>query len=271
MTASTPLIGKFTSVARAAGAAERTHRVVLSALAATLAFVFVSGVTNDDMLKVYVATLRIVDGQLPYRDFYPQNVPLANVLAAPVFAVVPTIGIAALILAIVLNVIATLLMYGLILGLTADRRAALVAGLLTALWYCQIGGYYFDQVAYLFGLAAFARYASRSDGAGVGATEGLLLGCGGLAKQTVGTFVFAAFVATVLLARGWKPLLRRQFLAGLFVPPLALCAYLAAIDGWQGFYASAIVQPAEYARGGTNLWRLAIDFLRPWKIGRAHV
>jgi hypothetical protein len=167
---------------------------------------------------------------------------------------------------VTLNVSATLLMHRLILRLTGHRVAAVVAGVLMAVWYCQIGGYYFDQVTYLFGFAAFVRYATRRDGAGVGATEGLLLACAGLAKQTVGTFVVAAFVATVLLFDGWKPLLRPRCLAAFAGPLLGFCAYLTAIDGWQQFYAYAIVQPAEYGRAGheSNPWRLATDFVRPW-------
>ena len=232
----------------------RPDVAALAALAATMACIFVGGVGNDDLLKVYAATLRIVDGQLPYRDFFPQNAPLANVLAAPVFAVLPTIGTAALALAVALNVAATLLMHRLIMRLTGNRVPAFVAGVLMAVWYCQIGGYYFDQVTYLLGLAAFARYAARPGGAGGGAgagiTEGLLLACGGLAKQTVGTFVAAAFVVTVLLCDGWKPLLRPRFIAAFAGPLLAFSAYLTAIDGWQQFYTYAIVQPAEYAGRG---------------------
>ena len=240
--------------------------LLLIAIAAAMAFFFVGGVSNDDLLKVYAATLRIVAGQLPYRDFFPQNAPLANVLAAPAFAVLPTIGTAALALAVTLNVAATLLMHRFILRLTGQRVPALVAGVLMAVWYCQIGGYYFDQVTYLLGFAAFARYAERPDGAGAGATEGLLLACAGLAKQTVGAFVLAAFVATVLLFDGWKPLLRPRFLAAFAAPLLAFCAYLTVIGGWQQFYTYAIVQPAEYGSRGyeSNPWRLATDFVQPW-------
>ena len=210
-----------------------------------MAFIFVGGVGNEDLLKVYAATLRIVDGQLPYRDFFPQNAPLASVLAAPVFAVLPTTGTAVLALAVALNVAATLLMHRLILRLTGQRAPAFVAGVLMAVWYCQIGGYYFDQVTYLLALAAYVRYVSRPGvagggafgGTGAGVTEGLLLACGGLAKQTVGTFVLAAFVATVLLFDGWKPLLRPRFLVAFAGPLLAFCAYLTAIGGWEQFYA----------------------------------
>ena len=258
------------AAARTETGCARSDVAALTAVAAAMAFFFVGGVANDDLLKVYAATLRIVDGQLPYRDFFPQNVPLASVLAAPAFAMLPTIGTAALALAVTLNVAATLLMHRMILRLTGQRIPALVAGVLMAVWYCQIGGYYFDQVTYLLGFAAFARYAARRDGAGggagAGATEGLLLACGGLAKQTVGTFVVAAFVATVLLFDGWKPLLRRRFLAAFAGPLLAFCAYLTVIGGWQQFYTYAIVQPAEYGSRGyeSNPWRLATDFVQPW-------
>ena len=110
--------------------------MVLSVIARTV--FFVGGTCIDDVLKVYAGAWRIVQGQLPYLDFNPQIVPLPHFVAAPFFGVLPP-GLAAVSIAALENVAASLLMWGLILRVTHDWPAALVAGLLTAFWNLQVG------------------------------------------------------------------------------------------------------------------------------------
>ena len=202
----------------------------IALLAAALAAVFTASSIDDDVLKVLVATLRIVDGQLPYRDFMPQVVPLANVLAVPAFVLLPTIGLAVLVLSTVLNVAAALLMWKLVGQLTGSRWGALIAGTLMASWYMQIGGYYFDLVAYLFGLAAFTRLSLREE-TRVGTTEGLLLACAVLSKQSIGVFCAAAFGLVVLAFFGWRAQLKRRFILAIICFNISALSYILSNGG----------------------------------------
>jgi hypothetical protein len=132
-----------------------------------------------------------------------------------------------------------------------------------ASWYMQIGGYYFDLVAYLFGLAAFTRLSVREE-TRVGVTEGLLLACAVLSKQSIGIFCAASFGLVVLAFFGWRALFTRRFLCAFIGLHLAALAYLVAIGGVADFLLYAVNLQSDFAAREKKLWRLTTDFLRPW-------
>jgi hypothetical protein len=160
-----------------------------------------------DHAILYQAGLRVLDGQVLYTDFFLPHGPVSVYLAALFLAIPPTGGMGLLVAAAVMNLAATTLVWQIVRIATKDDRYALVGGILTALWFTPVfGWFYIDHLAYLFVLASLycLLHGRASNSTLMVAASALCLATAFHTKLTVAVPGLGALVVSSLIAYGIK-------------------------------------------------------------------
>lgn len=228
-------------------------------LAATILFagVFVwivghRGVFLLDQSILFDGAWRIVQGQLPYRDYVTAFPPVPFFLLAAFFRLVGVDFSAMVLAAAVLNAAATVLVVWIVrVLLPAQRLLSLAAGLLTAVWFqAPFGTLWLEQTAFFFDLLALALLVAAIDANPRRApllygAAGALLGVAMLSKQNAGVeFVPVALGVAVVprLPDLWKAARAAGAVSlGLLLAFSAFVAWLWQFSSLSGFWQSYVV------------------------------
>lgn len=201
-------------------------------------------------------TLRILHGQVPYVDFILVNPPTCLYMQAIFFLLFGLNLYAPLIHAGVVNVLATLLVYGSLRKRT-NPWVSVAAGLATAVWfYLPFPFPWFDTTAYFFVLLAQVVYAlhvrtNRETSTFFPFLMGLFIGIAFFGKQNISAFAFILYAVLLWLSIGQRRLLSIvSFAAGFVVPVGGYLLYIALLGGWDGAVESIITRPRLMGRVG---------------------
>jgi hypothetical protein len=224
----------------------------------------------DEGFVLHVAE-RVLQGQVPYRDFFTQLTPGAFVALAGVFAVTGPSVMAGRWLTVLLGLVMTLMTY---VGARriASRPTAACASLAFPVWGIAQGWFYpnYSWFALAAGLgallcllrafspAAFAN-TERGESAAPGAAAprlphlawplaaGLLCGVSAFCKQNMGLYALAGLAAAVAIAGpgGWRGRLAAiaALCLGALPIPLAFVLWLARNGALAAFYRDAVWIP----------------------------
>ncbi len=199
--------------------------------------------------KATVGALRILDGDLPYRDFWTMYAPGQFYLVAGLFLAFGEKAIVAAIATVVLRGLSAGVFYRLLRGVGAGRLLAALLGLGVALMFLEAGPQMDSYApALLLVLVAFERLVAyfRAGGPGRLLAAGFALGGAALFKHDVAAYAGVAFSAALVLAwpsvrerpdRWLSPpaaLLRLGAACALVVVPVA--AWLATVAGPDAWY-----------------------------------
>jgi hypothetical protein len=221
---------------------------------------------------VIVPAVRILSGEVPYRDFWVQVNPLSHYLLAGVFAVLGPSLLAARLTAVGIGAVSALLIF-LLGSRVGSRWAALAAAICYAFWSTnQHNIYWYSNVAVLgvlLSLAAVrAHFDRRSDTALV--LAGALTGLTYFTKQNIGSAVALSIGAALLLNAAFageffsRRHLRRVvfFAAGAIASSVLCLTALAAGGALRDWYALTVDYATWYASQSFN----PDPFHLPWTI-----
>src|SRR2546428_3272919 len=146
-----------------------------------------------DQSILFDGAWRVFQGQVQYRDFFSTFPPLAFFIQSLFFHLMGVDYSAMVVSAAVLNAAATACVIWLVRRLAPNWRSmALLAGLLTAVWFqAPFGTLWFEQTAFFFNLLAVVVLVRAASAEGYAAVSlrvvaGLLLGLSMLTKQNAG-------------------------------------------------------------------------------------
>lgn len=218
-----------------------------------------------DQSIVFDGAYRILQGEVPYRDFLFPFGPMPLWVQALFFLMLGTSFKAYLLASSLCNVAASILAALIVQKVGGVRLPALAAGLVTAFWfYSPFGTPYMEQTGFLFSLLGIylAVITPRSEVLrdqfpylfGAGCAVGLAALC----KQHVG--VFSAFLISGVIILGSLSIrasLTRlgAFLLGLGALALLFAVWLFSFSSPLDFYTHTIVIPSSLARS-----RISSDF-----------
>jgi hypothetical protein len=193
-----------------------------------------------------ISALRMLQGDVPYRDFWTMYAPGSFVTLALVFKVLGPQLIVSSVLGIVIAAAAVALYFRLVMVVSGAVPAALLAGLVALAFYGT--GYHNGLASYppaiLLIFAAALSTSSRiaRPGSGWALVPGLLLGCAGLYKHDIaGYAVIAVCIAVVVVrvragaAPVWTPaaIIGVAAAAVIGAAALVLIALGAGADAWE--------------------------------------
>jgi hypothetical protein len=172
-----------------------------------------------DHSAVFDGAWRILQGQVPYRDFYMAFPPIMFWIQAAFFKVAGLTFSSMVLSAAVVNVLATASIMRIVNCLvTGSNLPIFLAGIVTAIWFQPpFGTLWMEQVAFLFACGALqctleaGRLANRFSML-LWFLAGCCLACSFLSKQNAGAF-FAPVCAGVILIQNWRT--GRRFLLSL--------------------------------------------------------
>jgi hypothetical protein len=172
-----------------------------------------------DHSAVFDGAWRIVQGQIPYRDFYMAFPPIMFWIQAAFFKVAGLTFSSMVLSAAVVNVLATAsIMRFVHLLVTGSSLPTLLAGIVTAIWFQPpFGTLWMEQVAFLFACGALqctleaGRLTNRFSML-LWFLTGCCMACSFLSKQNAGAF-FAPVCLGVILIQNWRT--GRRFLLSL--------------------------------------------------------
>lgn len=216
--------------------------------------------------------IRVENGDIVYRD-YLSAIGLVStyitVLPIKIFKFNSIIAIA--FYGLLQNIIASLLIYGLLKKTGVNYRAALLGGFITATWFTpQIGGIYYDNIAVIIGLLGFYILLDRN---GIFTNikfkyliSGMLFSLALLTKQNSGGVLFIAAVITILFFKNYKNFI--IFLLG-FIGATTLYLFISHINGQMDqFIYHAFIRISEYNKiePRLSIERFIGVILRPYGI-----
>lgn len=241
-------------------------------IAAAVAFVSSLFGFNNDHAIAYETGLRLLAGQVLYRDFYVPQGPLTGLFLLPFLRVAPTGGLGYALASAVLNALAALAVWFIVFKATARHAYALLSGLLTAVWFLPVmGGLYCDHLSYAVALLAFAGFVELGWSWKGTATAGILFALSYYAKQNIGLCSAAAFVVAAIAAEGRQSLSPRKLgrVFGVYVVShLVLLGLIAACTDIENFYHYSVSGPLTYALHSSDKQFLRLlEFLAiPWQV-----
>jgi hypothetical protein len=211
-----------------------TRPVILLGIGAVLVVVLL-GFTNtynpNHAQIVFEGAFRILKGQVPFRDFAAPVGPLSFYLTAAVFKLFGVSYLSYILCAGLVNAAAACSAYLGTRWAFEDRRLALGAGVVTALWNQTFFIWpWYSEIAIAFTFAAFAclqaGFSGRLTRARAGAAAGALLACGVFTKQTAGGISLVAMCLYVAALGEWASL------RAMVAAAAAAGASLTALFGW---------------------------------------
>jgi hypothetical protein len=224
-------------------------------VALSAAFVWIvghRGVFLLDQSILFDGAWRVVQGQLPYRDFVTAFPPLPFFLLAGGFRLFGVDFSTTVLAAALGNAAAAGLAMWIVARLLPGRAlAAGVAGLLTGVWFqAPFGTLWFEQTAFGFDLSALALLVGAADAgarraASLEVGAGALLALAMLAKQNAGVEFVPVALGCVIVSRLRTP--RRAALgvarvgAGGVLVGAAFGLWLFANGALEGFWQSYVV------------------------------
>jgi len=162
---------------------------------------------------VFDGAWRLLQGQVPYRDFLFPFGPITFVIQAMFFKVFGVDFSVTVLSAAVLNAGAALVVIRILrLLLPGEKVTALVAGLVTACWFqAPFGTLWFEQTAFFFALVGLltaleAERAVSPRSYCLHALAGIFLALSVLSKQNAGLLFLPVLAGTVLVAHIREPL-----------------------------------------------------------------
>jgi 4-amino-4-deoxy-L-arabinose transferase-like glycosyltransferase len=195
--------------------------------------------------------LRVLNGDLIYRDFFTVVTPGSYYTVAWLFAL---FGESLMVLR--WTVLATGLAVAVAALFVARHIAswplACAAALMTTVWGWFLGTpNYYSLEAALFSLAALACYAHGRPARRWMIAAGIATGITAMVKQNVGVYVFAGLLLAIWIGRvfdmngNWRNQLRAtaQFIAGVAIPVLPTLAWLLAAGAGPYLYESWVYYP----------------------------
>lgn len=260
------------------GDAIRTAGVAAAAFA-LFALTSLQGFPNGIAL---VGAERVLEGGVPYRDFWTMYAPGQFYLLAGLFALFGTHTLVSSLAGTLLSASAVGLGYRLVARLTGRRAYALAASVLFVTVFLN-AGYFASVTSYtpvvfcvLLALNMFERHLARGgDRVLVGA--GLAVGVGALFKHDVGGYTGVAILAGLLVfrllpgeGRAQRNPLRDPLIFGIAaaIPVLPVIAALAVVAGYDAFW-DTIWFPATIfgdVRGNAYPSLLPTGLYHPWKV-----
>jgi hypothetical protein len=151
------------------------------------------GVFLLDQSIMFDGAWRIYQGQVPYRDFFSAFPPIPYLIQYLIFRVTGVDFSGMVLGAAILNALASLCVIWLVHRFVPDQRViALVAGLITAVWFqAQFGTLWFEQTSFFFNLVVLVLLvkcldATHSAATGYRVAAGVLLCVSMLCKQNAG-------------------------------------------------------------------------------------
>ncbi len=153
-----------------------------------------------DMQIACSAALRVISGQVIYRDFAEPHGPVSDWVLAVFMLLTPTIGWAVVMASGMLNALVAWLTWRMVLLATPRRDTAFQAALISSFWYTGIfGSYYHDHLAYAFIFAGYLVFLSWRKHWTREILVALFFVLAFQTKQTVGVTGLAALTAILLL------------------------------------------------------------------------
>ncbi len=178
-----------------------------------------------DQLADFLAALRLVDGQIPYKDFYAPYGPLGFLALFPFLALCPTPGLGVLLASATLNFAAATTTMVVSRGLGLDGMRVALATLLAAIWFLPpFGSYFHDHLAYLLLLVGLVLALQQRPG-----FAAVLVALAFHSKQTVGIIGVVTLAVSYWVCPRLRPRPRGKLLGTLFVFALTHAVVLALI------------------------------------------
>jgi hypothetical protein len=226
--------------------------------AAILIFAFVltwysghRGIFLFDQSAAFDGAWRILQGQVPYRDFYMAFPPIMFWIQAAFFKFAGLNFSSMVLAAAVVNVLATLSVMRMVGSLvTGSIFPTFLAGLVTAIWFQPpFGTLWMEQVAFLFACGALqctieaGRLTNRFSML-FWFLAGCCMTCSFLSKQNAGAF-FAPVCVGVILIQNWRTgrrfsLSLASFGVGISIAALAFLVWLRLFSDPSLFWRHAI-------------------------------
>ena len=232
----------------------------------------------DEGFVLHVAE-RVLQGQVPYRDFFTQLTPGAFLALAAVFAVTGPSALVGRWITVLLGLLITFLLFHFARRLVS-RPVAAFAALAFPVWGIAQGWFYpnyswFALAAATGALGAALRACARAEHdedqsaplawrrLGWASAAGLGCGLAAFCKQNIGLYTLVALVCAILVAGpgGWRrrALAAAGMTAASLPVPLALLAWLWAQGALASFYRDAVwiplaVFPREMAAPYPAFW-----------------
>lgn len=193
-----------------------------------------------------ISALRVLDGDVPYRDFWTMYAPGSFVTLALAFKLLGRELIVSSALGILISAAAVALYYRLVRVVAGRAAAALLAGLVALAFYGS--GYHNGLTTYppaillILGAALVTGARVTAPGSRWAIAPGLLLGFAGLYKHDIAGYAVIAACGAVLLVRiraGVTPVLQPALIVGtaatgvLLVAAALLVALGAGADAWE--------------------------------------
>jgi hypothetical protein len=228
---------------------------------------------HEDLLLHWEEGLRILSGQIPYSDYFFPWGPISGYVAAFFLLLTgSSIGWSMILLAVIVNVTASLSVAYIVKSTTRNNSLTLIAGVFTSAWYLtHIGGFYVDHNAYLVILLAGVMYVSKTSDAIKFISIGVLCALAFWVKQTTGALGSIGLGFAILLAEGFSIFVSRRFVymvSGYLVTFIAILFFILLFADVDKFIEAFYLLPIEYAKVEPNknlnvLWK---NMLLPFNI-----
>ncbi len=165
---------------------------------------------HEDLLTILTESIRIENGQTVYLDYTSHNSPIAGKILS-LFIGIFSVGYGYILLSALGNSFAAIIIAKVIYKITYSVRLALTSGVLMAVWFfVQVGGWYYDHVAYLFALTSAVLFVFfEVKNKYILFIIGILLGIAFWSKPTVGAVSGLALLLPILFmySNDWKKIL----------------------------------------------------------------
>ena len=227
------------------------------------------GIFLLDQSILFDGAWRIVQGQVPYRDFVSAFPPVAVFILSLFFRVMGVDFSAMVLAAAILNAVAAGCVMWTVYRLLHWQSVAAAAGLVTAVWFqAPFGTLWFEQTAFFFDLLALTvavAAASRTHAPTLRVTAGVLLGIAMLSKQNAGVEFVPIVLGVVAIphASSIRSAIAAvaQTAAGLALAFLAFGAWLWWFSSPAGFWHDYIVLARQIGADRIDVGKTAIGLV----------
>ena len=222
---------------------------------------------HEDLLTVLTESIRIQNGQTVYQDYTSHNSPVAGKILS-LFINLFSVGYGYILLSALGNSLIAVIMAKVVYGITSSMRLSLMSGLLIAVWFfVQVGGWYYDHVAYFFALISASLFVFFDvKNKYILFVIGVLLGISFWSKPTVGAVSGIALLLPILFiyAKDWKKILIIIYggLTSIILGILLIYIYSDILSFFQSF----ILNSLEYSDHSDNkkIFFILESFLIPY-------
>ena len=224
-------------------------------------FVGHRGIFFYDQSGVFDGAWRLIQGQVPYRDFYTPYGPVVFLIQSLFFRLAGVDFSSMVLSAAVVNSAAVLCVIQLIRRLLpgdVGKGTALGAGLLTCVWFqAPFGTLWFEQTSFLFNLFAMvllveAPFRNPRGAVSLRFAAGCLLAIAILSKQSAGFILLpvplGVVLASLLPERRKVITALLQVSAGMFLVACVFVIWLWTCSSPSGFWQSVVVMTGELGR-----------------------